>query len=185
MIRWRWTRPGGNVALGQQIIMWTWGNAYPGAIITPASTLSRVHVNRPLGFKHSHLWHWISELYDHLNVHISKTRKKKQVTASTEIKSRSTYMKQGILSCFIYSLKDEHKSVMMTLKVNVSLTVSWCWPYLGVTHLSRNLRGQRTYHRNYSMFHVSWVTLKFNRNIPAMVSAYVMISMPWSNQPAH
>ena len=35
------------------------------------------------------------------------------------------------------------------------------------------------------MFHVTWATFKFNRNQPGTVSAFVMISMPWSNQRAH
>ena len=41
MIRWRWTCPGamkltwGNIVPGQQIIMWTRGNACPGTIMTP------------------------------------------------------------------------------------------------------------------------------------------------------
>ena len=37
----------------------------------------------------------------------------------------------------------------------------------------------------YSMFHVTWSTFKFNRNQPRTVSAFVMISMPGSNQRAH
>ena len=35
------------------------------------------------------------------------------------------------------------------------------------------------------MFHVTWTTSKFNRNQLGTVSAYVMSSMPWSNQRAH
>ena len=34
----------------------------------------------------------------------------------------------------------------------------------------------------YSMFHVTWITLKFNRSQLGTVSAFVMISVPWSNQ---
>ena len=37
----------------------------------------------------------------------------------------------------------------------------------------------------YSMFHVTWNTFKFNRNQLGTVSAYVMSSVPWSNQRAH
>ena len=37
----------------------------------------------------------------------------------------------------------------------------------------------------YSMFHVTWTTFKFNRNQLGTVSAFVMISVPWSNQRAH
>ena len=36
-----------------------------------------------------------------------------------------------------------------------------------------------------SMFHVTWTTLKFNKNQLGTVSAFVTISMPWSNQRAH
>ena len=36
----------------------------------------------------------------------------------------------------------------------------------------------------YGMFHVTWTTFKFNRNQLGTVSAYVMISVPWSNQRA-
>ena len=36
-----------------------------------------------------------------------------------------------------------------------------------------------------SMFHVTWTTFKFNRNQLGTVSAYVMISVPWSNQRAY
>ena len=35
------------------------------------------------------------------------------------------------------------------------------------------------------MFHVTWTTFKFSRNQLGTVSAFVMISMPWSNQRAH
>ena len=35
------------------------------------------------------------------------------------------------------------------------------------------------------MFHVTWTTFKFNRNQLGMVSVFVMISVPWSNQRAH
>ena len=35
------------------------------------------------------------------------------------------------------------------------------------------------------MFHVTWTTFKFNSNQLGTVSAYVMISVPWSNQRAH
>ena len=41
----------------------------------------------------------------------------------------------------------------------------------------------RTYH--YSVFHVTWTTFNFNRNQLGTVSAYVMISVAWSNQRAH
>ena len=37
----------------------------------------------------------------------------------------------------------------------------------------------------YSMFHVTWTTYKFNRNQLGTVLAYVMSSVPWSNQRAH
>ena len=37
----------------------------------------------------------------------------------------------------------------------------------------------------YSMFHVTWTTFKFNKNQLGTVSAFVMISVPWSNQRAH
>ena len=37
----------------------------------------------------------------------------------------------------------------------------------------------------HSMFHVTWTTFKFNRNQLRTVSAYVMSSVPWSNQRAH
>ena len=37
----------------------------------------------------------------------------------------------------------------------------------------------------YGMFHVTWTTFKFNRNQLGTVSAYVMISVPWSSQRAH
>ena len=37
----------------------------------------------------------------------------------------------------------------------------------------------------YSMFHVTWITFKFNRNQLGTVSAFVMISVPWSNQRAY
>ena len=33
-----------------------------------------------LGFKWSHLWHWISKLYNHLNVQISRAVSNKEVT---------------------------------------------------------------------------------------------------------
>ena len=35
------------------------------------------------------------------------------------------------------------------------------------------------------MFHVTWTTFKFNRKQLGTVSAYVMSSVPWSNQRAH
>ena len=35
------------------------------------------------------------------------------------------------------------------------------------------------------MFHVTWTTFKFNRNQLGTVSAFVMISVPWSNQRAY
>ena len=35
------------------------------------------------------------------------------------------------------------------------------------------------------MFHATWTTFKFNRNQLGMVSAFVMTSMPWSNQRTH
>ena len=35
------------------------------------------------------------------------------------------------------------------------------------------------------MFHVTWTTFKFNRNQLGKVSAFVMISVPCSNQRAH
>ena len=35
------------------------------------------------------------------------------------------------------------------------------------------------------MFHITWATFKFSGNQLGMVSAYVMSSMPWSNQRAH
>ena len=35
------------------------------------------------------------------------------------------------------------------------------------------------------MFHVTSTTFKFNRNQLGTVSAFVMISVPWSNQRAH
>ena len=38
---------------------------------------------------------------------------------------------------------------------------------------------------NYSMFHVTWITFKFNRNQLRTVSVFVMISVPCSNQRAH
>ena len=37
----------------------------------------------------------------------------------------------------------------------------------------------------YSMFHVTRNTFKFNRNRLGTVSAYVMRSVPWSNQRVH
>ena len=68
-----------------------------------------------------------------------------------------------------------------------------------VTKLQRNRRRQRRlqiFQKNfkfeawkidvkYGMFHVTWTTFKFNRNQLGTVSAYVMISMPLSNQRAH
>ena len=44
---------------------------------------------------------------------------------------------------------------------------------------------KRKHMLNYSMFHVTWITFKFNRNQPGTVSAFVMISVPWSNQRAN
>ena len=35
------------------------------------------------------------------------------------------------------------------------------------------------------MFHVTLTTFKFNRNQLETVSAFVMMSVPWSNQCAH
>ena len=35
------------------------------------------------------------------------------------------------------------------------------------------------------MFHVIWTTFKFSKNQLGTVSAFVMISVPWSNQRAH
>ena len=35
---------------------------------------------------------------------------------------------------------------------------------------------------DYSMFHVTWTIFKSNRNQLGTVSAFVMISVPWSNQ---
>ena len=35
------------------------------------------------------------------------------------------------------------------------------------------------------MFQVTWTTFKFNRDQLRTVSAFVMISVPWSNQRAH
>ena len=37
----------------------------------------------------------------------------------------------------------------------------------------------------YSMFHVTWITFKFNRNQLGTILAFVMSSVPWSNQRAH
>ena len=37
----------------------------------------------------------------------------------------------------------------------------------------------------YSMFHLTWTTFKFNRNQLGTISAFVMISVPGSNQRAH
>ena len=37
----------------------------------------------------------------------------------------------------------------------------------------------------YSMFHVTWTTFEFNSNQLGTVSAFVMISVPWSNQRVH
>ena len=37
----------------------------------------------------------------------------------------------------------------------------------------------------YGMFHVTWATFQFNRNQLRTVSAYVMSSVPSSNQRAH
>ena len=34
-------------------------------------------------------------------------------------------------------------------------------------------------------FCVTWTTIKFNRNQLGTVSAFIMISVPWSNQRAH
>ena len=39
--------------------------------------------------------------------------------------------------------------------------------------------------RIYGMFYVTWTTFKFNRTQLGTVSAFVMISVPWSNQRAH
>ena len=39
-------------------------------------------------------------------------------------------------------------------------------------------------HGDYSMFHVTCTTFKFNKNQLGTVSANVMISVPWSNQRA-
>ena len=38
---------------------------------------------------------------------------------------------------------------------------------------------------NYSMFHVTWTTFKFNRNQLGTVSGFVMIPVLGSNQRAH
>ena len=38
---------------------------------------------------------------------------------------------------------------------------------------------------NYSMFQVTWATFKFNKNQLGTVSAFVMISVPWSDQRVH
>ena len=35
------------------------------------------------------------------------------------------------------------------------------------------------------MLHITWTIFKFNRNQLGMVSAYVISSLPWSNQCAH
>ena len=35
------------------------------------------------------------------------------------------------------------------------------------------------------LFHVTWTTFKSSRNQLGTVSAFVMISVPWSNQRAH
>ena len=35
------------------------------------------------------------------------------------------------------------------------------------------------------MFHITWTTYKFNRNQLGMVSVFVMISVPQSNQRVH
>ena len=35
------------------------------------------------------------------------------------------------------------------------------------------------------MFNATWTTFKFNKNQLGTVSAFFMISVPWSNQRAH
>ena len=35
------------------------------------------------------------------------------------------------------------------------------------------------------MFNITWTTFKFKTNQLGTVSAFVVISVPWSNQPAH
>ena len=47
------------------------------------------------------------------------------------------------------------------------------------------LRMESIADEDYSMFHVTWTTFKFNRNQLGTVSAFVMASVPWSNQRAH
>ena len=49
----------------------------------------------------------------------------------------------------------------------------------------KNRKKKRSGMFNYSMFHVTWTTFKFDRNQLGTVSAYVMSSVPLSNQRAH
>ena len=48
----------------------------------------------------------------------------------------------------------------------------------------RRIAGTFVFHF-YNTFYVTWTTFKFRRNQLGMVSAYVIISVPWSNQRAH
>ena len=42
-----------------------------------------------------------------------------------------------------------------------------------------------TFKTHFFMFHIIWTTFKFNRNQLGTVSAFVMTSVPWSDQRAH
>ena len=51
-----------------------------------------------------------------------------------------------------------------------------------LTHFHNAFKWYRMF---YSMFHLTWITFRFSRNLLGTVSAYVMSSKPWSNLCAH
>ena len=55
----------------------------------------------------------------------------------------------------------------------------------GIAECSKDFRVRPVLQFLCSMFDVTWTTFKFSRDQLGTISAYVMISVPWSNQRAH
>ena len=70
--------------------------------------------------------------------------------------------------------------IMSAEKCGMSCHSALIFTDVGIPRIDECPRMER-----YSMFHVTLTTFKFNRNQLGTVSAFVMISVPWSNQRAH
>ena len=77
----------------------------------------------------------------------------------------------------------QKKYLFVPAEKTANIIIVVCKRYYSGGHLQRAWSVAR--HYKYGMFHVTWITFKFNKDQLGMVSTLFMIAVPWSNRRTH